>query len=194
MQHHDQRTGRGLGHAEPVEHLAGFEPVIVLDRLLGDIGQHRIGAPEGHERHLAEEHRDLTEHVGGAQGDEERDHGHEPEREPNRRCAQRTGHRRARVLRQLVSEQAVDQGFRIFIVAAAVSAADAKRGEAGQVAEKADQRRAEHDQRERHAEEKDAEEGRRRERDHDRVLERAPADAHHGLEHDRQDGGFQPEE
>ena len=63
LQHHDQRAGRRLRHAEAVEHLARRQPVIVLDRLLRDIGQHRIGAAERHHRHLAEEHRDLAEDV-----------------------------------------------------------------------------------------------------------------------------------
>ena len=50
---HDQRPGRRLGHAEAVEHLARLEPAIGADRLLCDIGEHRIGAAEGHHRHLA---------------------------------------------------------------------------------------------------------------------------------------------
>ena len=50
----------------------------VLDRLLGDIGQHGIGATEGDDGHLAEEDRDLGEDVVAAQGKVERGHGHEP--------------------------------------------------------------------------------------------------------------------
>ncbi len=50
----------------------GLNPVIILDRLLRDIGQHRIGAAERHHRHLAEEHGDLAEDVGAAEGDEQR--------------------------------------------------------------------------------------------------------------------------
>jgi hypothetical protein len=38
--------------------------VIVFDGLLRHVGQHRIGAPERHHRHLAEEHGDLAENVG----------------------------------------------------------------------------------------------------------------------------------
>ena len=57
--HHDQRARRRLGHAEAVEHLAGLQPAVGLDRLLRDIGEHRIGAAEGDDRHLGEEHRDL---------------------------------------------------------------------------------------------------------------------------------------
>ena len=65
LQDHDQRSGRGLGHAEAVQHLARPKPVVVLDRLLRDIGQHRVGAAEGHHRHLREEDRDLAEDVAG---------------------------------------------------------------------------------------------------------------------------------
>ena len=84
LQHHDQRARRGLGHAEAVEHLARLQPVIMLDRLLGDIGQHRIGAAERHHRHLAEEQRDLAEHVGLSERDQERGDRHQPEQQPDR--------------------------------------------------------------------------------------------------------------
>src|SRR6187431_2475010 len=46
----DQRTGRRLGKAEPVEHLARAQPAIRFHRLLRHIGEHRIGAPERHDR------------------------------------------------------------------------------------------------------------------------------------------------
>ena len=82
LQHHDQRAGRGFGHAEAVEHLAGLEPAVVLDRLLGDIGEHRVGAAERHHRHLAEEDGDLAEDVAAAQGGEQRDHRNEPKHQP----------------------------------------------------------------------------------------------------------------
>ena len=52
LRDHDQRPGRRLGHAEAVQHLAWLQPVIVLDRLLGDIGQYRVGAAEGDDGHL----------------------------------------------------------------------------------------------------------------------------------------------
>ena len=35
----------------------------MIDRLLGDIGEHRVGAAEGDHRHLAEEDGDLAEDV-----------------------------------------------------------------------------------------------------------------------------------
>ena len=85
LEHHDERAGRGLGHAEAVEHLAGLEPAVVLDRLLGDVGQHRVGAAEGHDRHGREEGGDLAEHVVGAERHEEHGDGHEPQGEADRR-------------------------------------------------------------------------------------------------------------
>jgi hypothetical protein len=82
LEHHYQGAGRGLGHAQTIEHLAWLEPAIVLDRLLRHIGQHRIGAPEGDDGHLAEEDGDLAEHAVVAQGGENGDHRRQPQREP----------------------------------------------------------------------------------------------------------------
>ena len=79
-----KRPGRGLGHAEAIQHLAGFQPAVVLDRLLRDIGEHRIGAAERHHRHLAEEDSDLAEDVGAAQSSQQCDDGDEPQRQPYR--------------------------------------------------------------------------------------------------------------
>nr|WP_164712256.1 hypothetical protein [Methylobacterium currus] len=35
----------------------------MLHRLLGDVGEHRIGPAERHHGHFGEEHRDVAEHV-----------------------------------------------------------------------------------------------------------------------------------
>ena len=118
LQHHDQRARRGLGHAEAVEHLARLQPVIMLDRLLGDIGQHRIGAAERHHRHLGEEQRDLAEHVGLPEPDQQRGNRHHPQQQPHRTYAQRAADARAHVIGQFLAEQAVDRGR--LLVAAAV--------------------------------------------------------------------------
>jgi hypothetical protein len=75
-----------------------------------------------------------------------------------------------------------------------VSSADGEGREAGATAEKADQSRAEHDHRKRDVEEKDRHERRRGEALHDRVLQRPLADAHHGLDHDGENGRLQSEE
>ena len=45
----------------------GLQPAVGLDRLLRDVGQHRVGAAEGHHRHLGEEDRDLAEDVRRAE-------------------------------------------------------------------------------------------------------------------------------
>ncbi len=64
----------------------------------------------------------------------------------------------------------------------------------GASAEITDQPGTEDDERERHLEEEDRDEGRRREADHDAVLERPLADAHDRLEHHREHRRLQPEE
>ena len=61
-----------------------LHPVIMLDRLLRDIGQHRIGAAEGHQRHLAEEQRDLAEDIAPGRGRSGGRDRHQPEQQPDR--------------------------------------------------------------------------------------------------------------
>src|ERR1700730_5635574 len=82
LQDHDQRPRRRPRHPKPIEHLARFEPAVVLDCLLGDIREHRVGAAEGHHGHLAEEDGDLAEDVSAPQSEERRNHGKKPKREP----------------------------------------------------------------------------------------------------------------
>ena len=57
LRHQDQRPGRGLGEAEPVDHLGRGHPVMRLDRLLRHVGEQRVGAAEAHHRELGEERR-----------------------------------------------------------------------------------------------------------------------------------------
>src|SRR5882757_1604837 len=40
LHNHDERPRGGLGHAEPIEHFAGPQPPISLDRLLRHISEH----------------------------------------------------------------------------------------------------------------------------------------------------------
>ena len=84
LRHHDQRAGRRFGQPQPVQHLAGGDPAVMVDRLLGDIGQHRIGAAERDHRHLAEEDRDLGEDVVGPAQEPQQGHRDEPQSEENR--------------------------------------------------------------------------------------------------------------
>ena len=53
--HHDQRARRGLAERQAVDHLRAAEPLVLLDRALVDVGQHRVGAAEGQQRGLGEE-------------------------------------------------------------------------------------------------------------------------------------------
>jgi hypothetical protein len=55
--------------------------VIVVRGLLGDVGQHRIGAAESDHGHLAEEDRDLAEDVRDAEAKDNRADGNEPKGE-----------------------------------------------------------------------------------------------------------------
>src|SRR5260370_25219646 len=54
LQNHDQRTRRGLDKTEPIQHLGRGQPMIMLDRLLRDIREHRIGAAESDDGGFAE--------------------------------------------------------------------------------------------------------------------------------------------
>ena len=81
LQHHDQRPRRGLGEAKSIEHLRGAEPLIILHRLLRDVGQHRIGATECDHRGLAEKNPLAKERVIRAQPERQRDEGREPQGE-----------------------------------------------------------------------------------------------------------------
>ena len=102
--------GRGLGHAEAVQHLARPEPVVVLDRLLRDVGQHGVGAAEGDDRHLGEEEGDLAERVAGAERQQEDGDGSQPQDAPDE-CGPPApapvGTRRAG---RLLAEQAIGLG------------------------------------------------------------------------------------
>jgi hypothetical protein len=76
---HDERSGGGLGHAEPVQHLAGLEPVVGFDCLLRHVGEHGIGAAKGDNGHLGEEGADSAEGVVGAEHRDNRDQRHQPQ-------------------------------------------------------------------------------------------------------------------
>ena len=179
LQHHDQRARRGLGHAEAVEHLARLQPVIMLDRLLGDIGQHRIGAAERHHRHLGEEQRDLAEHVGLPEPDQERGDRHQPQQQPDRAYASARAPTLGRTWSGNSSPSRLSTRGRLLVAAAVL---DARRIPAVRSrAEIADHAGRDDDDREGDVEKEDRDEGDRRERDHHPVAQRALADADHGL-------------
>lgn len=56
-----------FGHAEARQHFAGTKPMICIDGLLCDIGQHSVGAAEAEHRDLAKEHGEPRKNVVGAQ-------------------------------------------------------------------------------------------------------------------------------
>jgi hypothetical protein len=188
---HDQGARRRLRHTEPVEHLAGLEPAIGLDRLLRHIGEDGVGAAEGDDRHLGKEDADLAKGVPGAERRDDRNDRHQPQREPERRDPQGAPDRWPDVLGQVLAEQAVACGGR---PGGPVAAPDDKSGGAGAGADIADDPGGQHDQRERHAAEEDRGKSKDGERDHRAAFERATADPVHRMQHDRQHRRLQPEE
>src|SRR5207302_5169944 len=137
---------------EPVEHLAWPEPAISLDRLLRHVGEHRIGAAEGDDRHLREEQADLAEGVAEAEGRDDRDDRAEPQHEPDRRYLERPSDGRPGMLGEVLAEPALPGRSR---TGWAVPLADDERRRAGAGADEADHSGHQHDQRERHVAEKD---------------------------------------
>jgi len=66
LHHHDQRARRGLGKRQSAHHLPRREPMKHLDRSLGDIRQHGVGATEGDQRGATKEHALGGEDTAGA--------------------------------------------------------------------------------------------------------------------------------
>ena len=187
-QDHDQRPGRGLGHGEPVQHLAGLQPAQGAHGLLGDIGEHGVRPAEGDDGHLREEHRHGAVHTLAAEDGDEQQRQGRPEAAPQQHHAHGPAERGPGVLELLV-----EHGI------GGTTAPRAWGGGREQIrpqpaADQADDGRTQDDQRERHAEEEDGDEGQRRERHHGPVLERPLADPQDRLDHDREHGGLQPEE
>ena len=152
LRDHDERAGRRLRHAQAVQHLAWTQPVVMLHGLLGDVGQHGIGTAEGHDRHLAEEDRCLSERAACTQRDQQQNDRHQPQREPDRCRPQRTGDSYPSVGGKSFAEQAV--GVRDALLRAAVAAA-LEHCRPGPSAKPPDQPRGDDDDRKRHAEEED---------------------------------------
>src|SRR6267143_5534160 len=79
LYHHDQRARRGFSERQTVEHLAGTEPAICLDRALRDIGEHRISAAERYQCGYPEERALLGEHAVSAEKQHRANHWPEPQ-------------------------------------------------------------------------------------------------------------------
>ncbi len=63
LQNHDERARRRLRQAESVHHLPGLEPAVMRERLLRDVRQDGVGAPESDNRGLAEKNAFLEKRM-----------------------------------------------------------------------------------------------------------------------------------
>src|SRR5436190_5709194 len=97
------------------------------------------------------------------------------------------------MLRELLTEQAVDHGFTA-LLAGSVTAATLEYRHAHGLSGEADQRGAKNNNRKRDIEKEDSDEGRRCEPDQSLVLEGALTDPDHSLDDNCQDGGLEAEE
>ena len=138
--HHDQRPGRGFAQRQAVDHLRPGQPVVVLDRALVDVGQHRVGAAEGQQRGLGEEPAHLRQRAAGAVQRQQRGHRQQPQQRSRRAstCGQPAA-REARVRRR--RRVVVDQRRAVARLGAAMAAAERKHLRPAPRAEVADQRR-----------------------------------------------------
>ena len=183
MQHEDQRPRRGFREAEPGEHLGRGQPAIVLDGFLRDIGEHRISAAEGDDRHLGEEPGDVApdRHVHQQHDRPEPDGEDDEPGAPRRR---RHACDAVGVPRHGGVEQRGRAGLRRGVPARGEGA---RRGIA-------DGERGQHDDGEGQVEGGERDEGRRRQRPGSGAVQGAFRDPQQRLQHQHQHGAFQPEE
>src|SRR5581483_4267896 len=127
-----------------------LEPMEIRHRLLRDIGEHRIRAAKGDQRHLAEEYRDLTENIRRAEKPQQRSHRHKPKRQPDDGNPKRACDAGTRVFGQRIAEKAIDHGIWL---AVAVTCLDEEVG-SPPATDEADAQCAEHDKRKRYLQEK----------------------------------------
>ena len=100
------------------------------DRLLGNIGKHGIGAAESDDRHLAEEHGDVAEHIAAAEREEQEGDRAEPEHQKDGGNLQRPGRRRPRMGGGAVAERRVGIGD-LLVADLPMTIAGKKSGQAG---------------------------------------------------------------
>src|SRR5215475_9605588 len=55
LEHHDQRAWFRFGQAKSVHHLTWFQPVKILDSVLGDVLQHSVSTAKRDDRRFAKE-------------------------------------------------------------------------------------------------------------------------------------------
>ena len=167
----------------------------MLDRLLRHIGEHGIGAAEGHDRHLGVERGDGGEDIARPVGEIKRKHRAQPQRAADQGDGEEARQRRTNMRRDCRRERGIDRRRRTQILRRrAMAAATGKPLGLDAIAGEADQRRARNDQRKRDAKEKYRDERQRRDGAMRRRLQRPLADAHDRFQHDGEHGGFQPEE
>ena len=193
LRHHDERAGRRLGHPEAVQHLAGPEPAIGTDRLLGNIGEHGIGAAKGDDRHLAEEQGDVAEHIAAAERDQEEGDRSQPEHQKDGGNLERPSRGRSRMGRCVLAERRIGIGD-LLVADLLVATTSKKDGQTSAPTDEPDDPRDQDDQRKWRVEKEDRDEGRRRDPKQDVVVECAFADPNDRLQHDRQHGRLEAEE
>ena len=177
MRDQDQRPRRGLGEAERVHHFRRRHPAVGLDHLLRHIGQHRIGAAEGHHRKFREKYADVDQNM------------------------MRAEHHRREGDRRPPDHETGDAGDRELPPPVAGIFGDVMRigGKAEQIGTRpgddvTGQRRGDNDQRKRRGEKEDADERQGRERNQQRRLQGALTDTDQRFEDDHQHGGLDAEQ
>ena len=89
LQDHHQRARCRFGEGESVDHLARLHPGEILDRTLGDIGEHRIGSAERDHSRLTEEAAFTGDDVVGAEPPRREQYWRDPEDRQTSRSWQR---------------------------------------------------------------------------------------------------------
>ena len=187
LDHHHQRPRGGLGEGQTAHHLAGGQPAVDLDRLLGHERQHGVGAAEGDQGGPGEEQPLVDQDARGAQQQRRRRDGRRPQHQSHAQHRGRAPRARGLAVQRVVG----DQGCR-----ANVGRTGGRLPHPGQHPAQdppGECRAGDHER------ERDPEQGQRAERRHGqahqrRVQQRAPGDPHDGLRHDRDDRRREPEE
>src|SRR5437667_373732 len=96
-----QRTRRGLGQTEPIQHLGRGQPMIMLDRLLRDIREDGIGAAKSDDGGFAEKDSFAKNRVIGSEKNSGKCQRQCPYHNPSRRNLERVEPRWFRSLRKV---------------------------------------------------------------------------------------------
>ena len=181
-QHQDQRAWRRFGKPEPGQHLVGQQPMMDLDRLLRDVGEHGIGAAEGDGGHLRKEQRLGREYMSATERNVQRGKRQQPDRRPDGDGRHETPGARLRPLRRGSEHSSF------------ASDIDCRAASLGKMCNDPADRRADDDRRKRQLQEGDRDEGSDRQRGHRPTLERPFREPDQRLEHDGEHGSLEPEQ